>query len=144
MNRQEIIAALPYKSPFLFVDEITSISDKGVMGNYTFRPNEFFYEGHFVGKPVTPGVILTEVMAQIGLVCLGIFLSDKSEKPLKENNIAFTSSAVEFYLPVFPGEKVTVVSEKEYFRFNKLKCKVSLYNASEELVCRGLLAGMVL
>ncbi|MDZ7615329.1 MAG: hotdog fold domain-containing protein [Flavobacteriaceae bacterium] len=83
-------------------------------------------------------------MAQIGLVCLGIFLSDKSEKPLKGNNMAFTSNAVEFYLPVFPGEKVTVVSKKDYFRFNKLKCTVSLYNASGELVCRGLLAGMVL
>lgn len=144
MTRQEIISALPYKSPFLFVDEITAISDNGVTGNYTFKTSDFFYEGHFIGKPVTPGVILTEVMAQIGLVCLGIFLADKSEKPLKGSGVAFTSNVVEFYLPVFPGEKVTVVSEKEYFRFNKLKCKVSLYNASGEEVCKGQLAGMLL
>jgi len=82
-------------------------------------------------------------MAQIGLVCLGIYnfkdelLEDKNPK------IALTSSQVDFFLPVFPGERVTVVSKKEIFRFNKLKCKVTLFNEKNELVCRGLISGMV-
>lgn len=143
MTQQEILKALPYKPPFLFVDEITSINENGVTGKYTFKPSEFFYEGHFIGKAVTPGVILTETMAQIGLVCLGIFLADKSEKTLKGKSIAFTSNNVEFHHPVFPGEKVTVISEKEYFRFNKLKCKVSMYNESGERVCKGVISGML-
>ncbi|MDZ7615330.1 MAG: hypothetical protein U5K51_17735 [Flavobacteriaceae bacterium] len=37
------------------MDEITEITENEVTGNYTFKPNEFFYEGHFIGKPVTPG-----------------------------------------------------------------------------------------
>ena len=74
MNYSEIIAQLPYSKPFLFVDEITSITENGVVGHYTFDENLDFYKGHFKNNPVTPGVILTEVMAQIGLVCLGIYL----------------------------------------------------------------------
>jgi 3-hydroxyacyl-[acyl-carrier-protein] dehydratase len=142
MTEQQIISLLPYQEPFLFVDELMMISSEGITGNYTFKKEAYFYKGHFKNNPITPGVILTECMAQIGLVCLGIFLL-KDE--LLENNpqIALTSSLVDFFLPVFPGEKVTVVSEKEVFRFNKLKCNVKLYNEKNELVCRGKISGML-
>ena len=87
MNQTEIIKNLPYQKPFLFVDELTQFSENGITGNYTYKKNEYFYEGHFKENPVTPGVILTETMAQIGLVCLGIYLvKDKSlfeEKKMK-------------------------------------------------------------
>ena len=74
MNSTQIIKNLPYKKPFLFVDELTDISENGIIGNYTFKESEFFYEGHFKDNPITPGVMLTETMAQIGVVCLGIYL----------------------------------------------------------------------
>jgi 3-hydroxyacyl-[acyl-carrier-protein] dehydratase len=51
---------------------------------------------------------------------------------------------VDFYLPVLPNEKVTVISEKEYFRFNKLKCRVKMINSKKELVCRGTISGMII
>ena len=57
--------------------------------------------------------------------------------------IALTSHQMDFYLPVLPNEKVTVVSEKEVFRFNKLRCKVELFNAKDELVARGKISGML-
>ena len=50
---------------------------------------------------------------------------------------------MDFYLPVFPNEKVTVISEKEVFRFNKLKCKVKMLNEKDELVARGNISGMI-
>ena len=56
------------------MEELTSITERGVEGFYTFKEEEFFYIGHFKDNPITPGVILTEVMAQIGVVCLGIYL----------------------------------------------------------------------
>ena len=65
---------MPYQAPFLFVDELISLSEHGVEGFYTFKKDEYFYQGHFKNNPITPGVILTEVMAQIGVVCLGIYL----------------------------------------------------------------------
>lgn len=145
MNQIEIIKNLPYTNPFLFVDELTEISENGVTGNYTFNKNEFFYEGHFKENPITPGVILTETMAQIGVVCLGIYLlKDEISSEEKKPQIALTSNQVDFYLPVLPNEKVTVISEKEYFRFNKLKCKVKMMNAKNELVCRGTISGMII
>lgn len=141
MNNQEIIARLPYTKPFLFVDEIIAINENGVEGSYTFDEHLDFYKGHFKDNPVTPGAILTEVMAQIGVVCLGIFLTNDTFT--KNTRIGLTSSEIEFLKPVFPNEKVTVISEKIYFRFGKLKCKVTMKNGKGEEVCSGIIAGMI-
>lgn len=144
MNPSQIIKLLPYTKPFLFVDEITAISENGCEGTYTFQEDAFFYKGHFKGNPITPGVILTETMAQIGLVSLGIYLLRDKISSENQPQIALTSNQVDFFLPVLPKEKVTVISEKMYFRFNKLKCKVKLLNSKNELVCRGTITGMII
>ncbi|WP_312819471.1 3-hydroxyacyl-ACP dehydratase FabZ family protein [Kaistella carnis] len=141
MNTAEILKKLPYTTPFLFVDDLVSIDENGVTGTFTFKEDLDFYRGHFKNNPITPGVILTETIAQIGLVCLGIFLvgNDLTE----ESQIGLTSTDIEFLKPVFPGEKVTVISEKIYFRFNKLKCKVKMLNEKLEIVCEGTIAGII-
>jgi len=143
MEASEIIALLPYQKPFLFVDSINDLSEKGIVGHYTFKEDEIFYEGHFKGNPITPGVILTECMAQVGLVCLGIYLLKDELEEVKKPQIALTSHKMDFYLPVLPKEKVTVVSEKEIFRFNKLRCRVKMLNEEGELVARGVISGMM-
>ena len=127
----------------MFVEELTSISKKGIQGFYTFKEDEYFYQGHFRNNPITPGVILTEVMAQIGVVCLGLYLLRDKISETEEPQIALTSNHIDFFLPVFPKERVMVVSEKIYFRFNKLKCNVQLFNEKQELVCRGSISGML-
>ena len=141
MEKEIILSKLPYSKPFLFVDEIIHIDENGVEGTFTFDENLDFYKGHFKNNPVTPGVILIEVMAQIGLVCLGIFLLN--DKLNKEASIALTSSEIDFLKPVFPNEKITVISQKIYFRFGKLKCKVAMFNNDGIEVCRGTIAGMI-
>ena len=140
MEREEIITKLPYTQPFLFVDTITKITENGVEGSYTFNSDADFYKGHFKDNPVTPGVILTECCAQIGLVCLGIYLLRESTSNAIQ--IGLSSSEMEFIAPVYPNEKVTVCSELVYFRFQKLKCKVKMYNKKGEVVCKGVIAGM--
>jgi 3-hydroxyacyl-[acyl-carrier-protein] dehydratase len=142
METTDILSKLPYSKPFLFVDKIIKIDENGVEGEYTFDSSLDFYKGHFKDNPVTPGVILIEVMAQIGLVCLGIFLLN--EKVNSNTLIALTSAEIEFLKPVFPNEKVTVISQKIYFRFGKLKCKVSMQNAKKETVCSGTISGMMI
>ncbi len=151
MQPEEVIENLPYSYPFLFVDELEAIDENGVLGFYTFSESAFFYQGHFKDNPVTPGVILTECMAQIGVVCLGIFLLKREEEDtatgdenLRSLEIAMSNMDIDFFLPVFPGERVTVVSEKEYFRFHKLKCKVQMRNQEGKLVCKGEISGMIL
>lgn len=142
MKAQEILEKLPYSKPFLFVDELLQIDENGSAGTYTYDKELDFYKGHFKDAPVTPGVILTETMAQIGLVCLGIFLSAASNAELKAH-VMLTSTAIDFMKPVFPGEKVTVTAEKVYFRFKKLNCNVVMKNEAGETVCKGNISGMV-
>ena len=143
MAYEEIIAKLPYQHPFLFVDEILNVDENGITGSYTYDATHDFYKGHFKNNPVTPGVILTETMAQIGVVSFGIYLLSESGNPLNDIKIALTSSEVDFFKPIFPEEKVIVKSKKEYFRFNKLKCNVEMFNEDGVLVCRGKIAGMM-
>ncbi len=139
MTPAQIIKKLPYQAPFLFVDELHLINENEVKGNFTFGENLDFYKGHFINNPVTPGVILIETMAQIGLVSLGIYLTQGETI----NQIAFTSSEVEFLLPIYPNETVVVESIKIYYRFGKLKCHVKLYNQAGNLACEGTLAGII-
>jgi len=143
----EILNQLPYKSTFRFVDNIYELSEDGVVGDYTLREDAFFYEDHFVGNPVTPGVIITEIMAQIGLVVLGLFLlskdagfnsgTDETTFPL------FTSTEISFHKMVLPGQKVKVISEKQYFRFGKLKCYVEMVDSSGDVIAKGMFSGIV-
>ena len=80
-------------------------------------------------------------MAQIGLVCLGISLLE--EDGLEGAQVALTTTDIEFLAPVYPKEKITVVSEKVYFRFSKLKCKVKMLNQENKVVCKGIITGML-
>ncbi|UJH67396.1 3-hydroxyacyl-ACP dehydratase FabZ family protein [Allomuricauda sp. SCSIO 65647] len=146
MKPEEILQNLPYAKPFLFVDELLYVDENGAKGLFTFSQEMDCYKGHFKDHPVTPGVLLTECCAQIGLVCLGSYLlGQESSATIAERlQIALSSSEMEFLLPVFPNETVTVVSEKVYYRFQKLKCKVKMFNEKNELVCRGTLSGMLI
>jgi 3-hydroxyacyl-[acyl-carrier-protein] dehydratase len=144
----DILNYLPYKSSFLFVDHITALDDDGVTGDYTLKREAFFYEDHFPGNPVTPGVIVTEIMAQIGLVVLGIhlMLNGTGHEGVEMDEGSFpllTSTNVEFFKMVLPDEKVTVTSKKQYFRFGKLKCAVEMHNAGGELVAKGIFSGII-
>ena len=142
MKYQYILDRLPYKSSFRFVDEISFLDPDKVIGHYTLRADAFFYADHFPGNPVTPGAIVTEIMAQIGLVVLGIsLLVDEPGVPIFP---LLTSADVSFLKMVLPGQKVTVISSKVYFRFNKLKCKVVMQDEAGEPMARGLFAGMII
>jgi 3-hydroxyacyl-[acyl-carrier-protein] dehydratase len=143
MKSEEIISLLPYSKPFLFVDSIVEVNETSITGKYRYKKDEFFYKGHFKNLPVTPGVILTETMAQIGLVCLGIYLLKDELSDFRSARIAMVSSQVDFFLPVFPEETVTVYSEKIYFRFGKLKCRVEMKDSAEKTICKGIISGMI-
>jgi len=143
-----ILEKLPYGPSFRFVDNISKLNEHGITGDYTLKKDSFFYEGHFKGYPVTPGVILTEIMAQIGLVAFGIniILNMKTDEVQNEGDALFpllTSTNVSFYKMALPGQKVTVVSKKEYFRFAKLKCSVEMFDEENELVATGIFSGII-
>jgi len=145
MKSTQLISKLPYQEPFLFVKSIDEVSDDSIKGNYTFKSSSWFYKGHFKNNPITPGVILTECAAQIGLASFGLYLLSQEENlDLDQVKLAMTSTDVEFLKPVLPGENVSVEAKKEYFRFNKLKVSVRMSNRSGDLVLSGELAGVIL
>jgi len=143
MNPKDILLLLPYTAPFLFVDDLTAVNENGITGTCTYSKDAWFYRGHFKDYPVTPGVILTETMAQIGVVCLGIYLLGDTITAISKPLVAFSSFEMEFLAPVLPGETVTVTSQKKYFRFNKLKCAVEMKNSLDRVVCSGTIAGII-
>lgn len=69
MNRLELEAILPHRGPMLLLDEAW-VEESLAHGKYTFRGDEWFFQGHFPGNPVTPGVILCEILAQSAAVLL--------------------------------------------------------------------------
>lgn len=137
MDIQEILSRLPYTKPFLFVDDLLEVNENGIKGSFTYHKDLDFYKGHFKNQPITPGVILTETMAQIGLVCFGIYLTGGDSQM-----VMMSSCKIDFLKPVYPNEKVTITSTKNYFRFNKLSCNVTMENEAGEIVCKGEISGM--
>ncbi len=146
-TRERILKAVPQQRPFRFIDEILELDGDHIVGAYRFREDEDFYRGHFPDRPITPGVILIETMAQTGVVAFGIYLvtagNDRSLEEAKGLRTLFTvAENVEFNGLVKPGERVIIRAEKVYFRRGSLKAKIAMERESGEVVCSGVLAGM--
>ena len=145
--RQEVLALVPQQIPFRFIDEIISLNEEEIIGAYRFREDEFFYRGHFPGRPITPGVILIETMAQIGVVAFGMYLlaCQKNVRPSQLNSpLSLFSLAdnIEFKGIVSPGERVIVKGRKIYLRNSAMKVDANMERENGEIVCVGKLAGM--
>ncbi len=138
----KIIAKVPQRVPFRFIDKVLELSENSCVGEYTFKKKEFFYEGHFPGNPITPGVILTETMAQIGVIPIALYREFLKTKLMEKLPIFFLSETdIEFQKPVLPGQCVTVKGEIIYSKYGKVKSKVVMENSKEETVSIGTVAG---
>ena len=81
ISHEEILTLLPHRYPFLLVDRILDyVANEKMVGLKNVTVNEPFFPGHFPGKPIMPGVLIIEAMAQVGGV-----LAYKSSPDLKEN-----------------------------------------------------------
>jgi 3-hydroxyacyl-[acyl-carrier-protein] dehydratase len=143
LTPDEVLAALPQQEPFRFVDEILEIDEEHIIGTYRFRPDADFYRGHFPGNPVTPGVILIESMAQVGIVALGLYLLTlESEADKDKITTLFTDTSVDFNGIVKPGDRVTISARKKFFRRRKLRSDAEMTLDDGTVVCSGSVSGM--
>jgi beta-hydroxyacyl-ACP dehydratase FabZ len=104
---QEIMDILPHRYPFLLVDRILEIEmGKRVVGIKNVTINEPFFQGHFPGHPIMPGVLLLEAMAQTGGV-LAMRSAEAEGMDIKSKVIYFmTIDKVKFRKPVVPGDQI--------------------------------------
>ncbi len=144
LSNDELLSLLPQARPFLFLDEIVEVNAESIVARYTFRPDEFFYTGHFPGNAVTPGVILLEAMAQAAVVAHGIYLVSMTRSPAEIRALVtlFAEAEVEFTGIVRPGDRVTIRSKKVYFRRHKLKAQAEMMLDDGTIVCSGTVAGI--
>jgi 3-hydroxyacyl-[acyl-carrier-protein] dehydratase len=101
MSQAEIEAAIPHRSPMLLVDEIVTRTDQSIVCRKTFRADEFFFQGHYPGQPLVPGVILCEAAMQAGAILLAQFLQGQVGVP-----VATRLNDVKFKKMVRPGDTV--------------------------------------
>lgn len=101
MSRAEIEAAIPHRAPMLLVDEIVSRSADRIVCRKTFRADEFFFQGHYPGQPIVPGVILCESAMQAGAVLLSQAIEQAQGVP-----VATRLQDVKFKRMVHPGETI--------------------------------------
>jgi 3-hydroxyacyl-[acyl-carrier-protein] dehydratase len=143
LTPKQVLDLIPQQDPFRFIDDILELDDDHIVGTYRFRPDADFYRGHFPENPVTPGVILVESLAQVGIVALGIYLfSRESEADTTKVMTLFTDMNVEFAGIVNPGDRVTITAEKVFFRRRKLRSKAEMKLADGTVVCSGTISGM--
>ncbi len=98
----EINKILPHRYPFLLVDRVIEFVDGDrVVGIKNVSANEAFFEGHFPGKPIMPGVMILEALAQMGAIYAKLHFREKLEQKL----IVFSGAdSVRFRRPVIPGD----------------------------------------
>ncbi len=140
----ELLARIPQREPFRFVDEILEVDDEHVLASYTWRPEADFYRGHFPGDPVTPGVLLVESLAQSSVVALGIYLLAQELPDEEAAKVVpfFTDASIEFSGIVRPGTRVRMESKKVFWRRRKLRIEGRILLDDDSVVCSGTLAGI--
>ena len=79
-SRAAILASIPHRPPFLFIDSILEWNDEGIVCNYCFKEDEYFFKGHYPNSPIVPGVILCESAMQAGAIFASKLLQGEDVK----------------------------------------------------------------
>jgi UDP-3-O-[3-hydroxymyristoyl] N-acetylglucosamine deacetylase/3-hydroxyacyl-[acyl-carrier-protein] dehydratase len=136
---EDIMKILPHRYPFLLVDRILEIEErKRIVGIKNVTINEPFFQGHFPGHPIMPGVLIIEAMAQVG----GMLLMGTVDDP--ENKVVYFMSLdnVKWRKPVKPGDQLRF--ELEMLQIRGRVCKMrGIARVDGEVVCEADMGAMV-
>jgi 3-hydroxyacyl-[acyl-carrier-protein] dehydratase len=111
----EIQSLLPHRPPFLFVDRVVGFEpDRQIEAERDIRPDEPFFVGHFPGKPIMPGVLIADALAQTSGLLWGFSKRARGEPTSETPEIFFLASAhIKFVAPAYPGQTLTLASSAD-------------------------------
>ncbi|NVM24467.1 MAG: 3-hydroxyacyl-ACP dehydratase FabZ [Desulfobacterales bacterium] len=112
---------LPHRRPFLFVDRVTKLEmGKKIIAEKDLSPDSFFFAGHFPGRPIMPGVLVSEALAQTSGLLLGLTWKERGQSTNQERPKSFflANVTMKFSAPAKPGETLRLKAslKKEYGR----------------------------
>lgn len=111
-GRAEIESILPHRDPFLFIDEVQElVPGTRVVATYAVRGDEWFFPGHFPGRPIMPGVIMVEALAQAGAIAALTVEENRGKIPLFAG-----IDDLRFKRIVEPGDVLTLACDIESVR----------------------------
>lgn len=132
---ERIMQLLPHRYPFLLVDKVVELSDTKITAIKNVTINEPFFIGHFPEKPVMPGVLIIEAMAQTS----GILTLERTESLQSKAFFFLTIENAKFRIPVVPGDVLILKSEllKVHGTVYKYICEAYVENklVSEAILC---------
>jgi UDP-3-O-[3-hydroxymyristoyl] N-acetylglucosamine deacetylase/3-hydroxyacyl-[acyl-carrier-protein] dehydratase len=139
MSIDEIMKVLPHRYPFLLIDRVLEMDgDKRIVGLKNVTINEPFFQGHFPGHPIMPGVLIIEAMAQVG----GMLLMGSVDDPARKVVYFMSLDNVRFRKPVKPGDQLRF--ELELVQTRGAVCKMrGIAKVDGELVAEADMAAMV-
>jgi len=138
---ERIMEMIPHRYPFLMIDKVIDmVPDQYAVGVKNVSINEHYFQGHFPGKPVMPGVLIIEAMAQTSAVLVVETLGKASEGKL----VYFMSiDEARFRKPVVPGDALHIRADKEHSRRNvwKFNCTATVEGTkvAEAVICAMIL-----
>lgn len=123
LNIKEIMEILPHRYPFLLIDKIIDLDvENGVIiGQKNLTINESFFQGHFPGAPIMPGVLILEALAQNGAVLVA--LSGHRDKTA----VLLNAKELKFRRPAKPGDILKLKGERLHISSNGGKIKATAY-----------------
>jgi 3-hydroxyacyl-[acyl-carrier-protein] dehydratase len=139
MDIMAIMKFLRHRYPFLMVDRVVEYSENHVVGYKNVTINEPFFQGHFPGEPVMPGVLILEAMGQVASILVAVHLGDA-----QVGKIAFLTGVdkTKFRKPVRPGDKLVTRAELLRVRGFAGRAKVTGY-VDDVVVAEGEFSFMV-
>ncbi len=135
---EEIKEILPHRYPFLLVDRVISFEeDKNIVALKNVTANEEFFNGHFPEKPVMPGVLIVEALAQTGAILVLM-------KPENKGKITFFAGIdnLRFKKQVVPGDQLKLEIEVVRLKSSAGKCK-AMATVDGDVVCQGEIMFMI-
>lgn len=136
LDIEKIKEVIPHRYPFLFIDRVTEFEEeKGIVGYKNVSGNESFFQGHFPQKPIMPGVLILEALAQLGVLYSRLCSDSDARTGL---SVFAGVDKVKFRKPVVPGDRLKL-EMKAVKKRNTIWVMEGIATVDDEVVASGLL-----